>query len=179
MIEYIRYLNIPPVPDNLILNSIEEIEALEPVWPPNFEHPERFLLKKNANKDLEEFLRPYFDFDITAKVHYQIIRSKSPKHIDFNRSRCYNYVINTGGEKVSTNWFNLANSKLLEHIEVIPAQVWHEIKVDVPHAVQGITQERVALTVFEWDPGKAPADILRWHEQGQSVQEISKKLSRI
>jgi hypothetical protein len=176
--EYVRYLNIPTVPDNLLLKTIEQIEALESVWPPNFEHPERFLLKKNADKHLEEFLRPYFDFDITAKVYYQIIRPRSPKHIDFNRSSCYNYIIDTGGEQVSTNWFNLVNSKLLEHKEIIPARVWHKIKVDVPHAVQGIIQDRFALTVFEWDPGKTPADILSWHEQGYSAEEISTKLFR-
>jgi|LauGreSuBDMM15SN_2_FD.fasta_scaffold44986_2 hypothetical protein len=178
MVEYIRYLNIPSVPNNLILDSIEEIEALESVWPQNYEHPERFLLKKNANKDLEEFLRPYFDFDITTKVYYQIIRSRSPKHIDFNRTSCYNYIINTGGEKVSTSWFNLTNSKLLEHKEIIPDRVWHKIQVDVPHVVQGIIQDRFALTVFEWDPGKTPADILSWHEQGYSAEEISRKLIR-
>lgn len=179
MTEYVRYLNIPIVPDNIILKTAEEIEALESVWPSNFEHPERFLLKKNANKDLEEFLRPYFDFDITAKVYYQIIRSRSPRHIDFNRSSCYNYIINTGGQEVSTSWFNLKNIELLEHKEIIPSQVWHKIKVDIPHAVQGITQERFALTVFEWDAGKTPADILSWHEQGYSTEEISRKLSRI
>ena len=176
MSEYIRYLNIPTVPNNMILQTAKEIEALKSPWAYKPDHPDRFLLRKNANKDLEEFLRPYFDFDITDKVYYQIVRSKSPKHIDFNRTSCYNYIINTGGHEVFTCWFNLKNEELLEHKEIIPAQVWHKINVAVPHDVQGMTQERFALTVFEWSPGRSPAEIESLFKQGYSKEKIKRSI---
>ena len=143
----IEYLPIPRVPDHLVIQSFEEYNDLELASPKEVEELNIYSLRKANNIDLEKFLQPHFDFDLTDRVYYQYIGANVPIHIDIGRTFSFNYIINTGGESVSTIWYE-TDEKTILRSEIIPKFVWHKFISDIPHNVVGMVDKRFGLTVF-------------------------------
>jgi len=143
----IEYLPIPRVPEHLVIQSFEECYNLELISPKEIEELDIYSLRRANNKDLEEFLQPYFDFELTNRVYYQYIGANVPIHTDIGRTFSFNYIINTGGDSVSTIWYE-KDEKTILHSEIIPRFVWHKFISDIPHNVVGMVDKRFGLTVF-------------------------------
>lgn len=161
MIEnYLVYLDLPPVPEELI-DPIEDIingrSMLETV--PNTPCPPEsyyYFQVRAASPKLIEWTRDTFKTCALAK--YQIIREGIEIHNDipFGRRVGFNYIIQTGGPRVSTNIYD-ENKKLICS-EIIQPKRWHRLKIDEYHDVTGMVTERIAINItlqnYVWNDPK-------------------------
>jgi hypothetical protein len=134
---------IPKIPDYLVNLTENEIRSIPNKF--NGVKASKYTLH-NATKELEDFLRPYFDND--ANIAFQVITDELPVHKDYGRTSCYNYIIKSGGA-VSTVWYD-DNLKEIDRV-VFPTHVWHNINVEKFHNVVGVDSTRIAISVWTKD----------------------------
>lgn len=146
--KYIKYVNIPTVPEEL-LDSVEHIID---------QKPEVMLVRefgtfqyKTVNSLLDQWVHDTFKINCYAK--YQIIFAGIPIHKDNpafpgDRRIAFNYLLDLGGNNVVTTVYDEDKTTVLQS-EVIPLKTWHSLVVERYHGVDGIssTNPRVALTV--------------------------------
>ena len=140
---YIEYLDLPPIPENLI-ESITDIINKPPkvysVLPSEYD----FFKTKNVNDDLASWLQSIFKYKIYSQ--YQLVYNKLPIHIDKgNRIVAYNYLLDTGGKNVKTVVYNEQYKPL--QIEQIELKRWHRINTGMLHGVHGIEPDRVRVAI--------------------------------
>ncbi len=140
-------LNWPKVPKEFCV--IDENYMIE-----NFQHSHPFLeypfyrQYKCKNNTLTEKLQPLFNFDIKERVFYQIIKKGISTHKDVGRKIIYNYILDTGGSDVHTNFY--AEDKITELFSIkIPSHTWHKMDVSFFHNVVGIEKPRVAISIYQ------------------------------
>lgn len=139
---YFEYLDLPCVPESLLKDIDHVIENHENIFAKkNFTDYKIF----DATSQLKGFTKPLFPFEHVTRV--QILTYHIPIHKDVNRKQAYNYVIDTGGSNVLTNFYN-DNLQLIESICIEP-QRWHRLDTQVYHSVSNLTAMRIALTVHE------------------------------
>lgn len=144
MMKYWRELDLPTIPNNLLLNDVEDILQIDN----NFStHGKEGYTLHNAPVELSEYIQSFFDKPV--KVRYQVITSV-PLHTDLNRSTCFNYLINSGGPSVKTQWWRTENDQPKEMLDeiIFPENKWFELNVSIPHVVKDIKENRVAVTVY-------------------------------
>jgi len=156
MYQYYQIENLPPLPEELVSDVYWSIDNYKNVfYDPNHSWYKVFL----ANDKLQKFTKSILNFQHTALV--QVIQKGLPIHIDFKRSYAFNYIIETGGESATTNFYKNEdfyfdqNNKLIPKFEIfdivekvcIPERTWHKINVTVPHNVTGIETQRIAITI--------------------------------
>jgi len=141
--------DLPLIPENLIL-PVEEILELEnhATWD---NVTEKYTLHR-CQDELSDYLKEMFPESIGFWYHTIVEELPIHKNGDFstfyNRelpSTRLNYIIDSGGENVRTNWYD--NEELIESV-VFPERVWHELEVFVYHNVDNIDEgkRRVAIT---------------------------------
>lgn len=140
---YIEYINLPPVPENLI-ESIPNIINKPPktysAVPSNYD----FFKTRNVNDDLASWLQSIFDFKINAQ--YQLVYDGLPIHIDKgNRIIAYNYLLDTGGENVKTAVYDEKYKPL--QVETLELKRWHRINTGMLHGVHGIDPSKVRIAI--------------------------------
>lgn len=97
---------------------------------------------------LEQMFKPYFSFDLTNRFGYQYIGENMVTHKDQGRVETYNFILDTGGDNVTTVIYDEDKTTIL-HEEVIKPMVWHRLRVDKYHNVLNITRPRFMMMVFE------------------------------
>jgi hypothetical protein len=141
---YLVYLDLPPVPEELIESVDTIINSLpkptNTLVPSNFTYFET----RHVSNTLLEWSHQTFK-DKVQGIKYQIIKPNIPIHKDIGRTVAFNYVIQTGGENSATCFFD-DNKKLLFK-EIVPANHWHRIRTDMYHTVAGINSLRIAISV--------------------------------
>lgn len=137
---------IPPPPQEYLCSSLEQIRlnAYELSYFPGVYGS--FLVKHRMA--IEEALRPYFSFDVTNRFGYQYIGENMVTHKDNGRVETYNFILDTGGDNVTTVIYDEDKTTIL-HEEVIKPNVWHKLRVDKYHNVLNITRPRFMMMVFE------------------------------
>ena len=96
-----KLIQIPTIPEELYSNDINEIKKNGSLW----EGISSSYSTYKCPKNLEKWIQDHFDWPV--KASYQHIHGQIPKHIDFKRNVCYNYIINTGSEQgVYTRWYD-------------------------------------------------------------------------
>lgn len=140
---YYNFLQKPSVPPQLIL-SLSEVLQLENI----FGGESKDYTIHECQEELAEYLK--IIFPEYTKFRYQTLKKGVPIHVDFGRTRAVNYIIDTGGPDVKTIWYNSTpiHDKIPVFDIVLPAKVWHELKVDVLHTVMNIETTRYAITVY-------------------------------
>lgn len=135
---------LPNIPIDLIC-SLPEIETYENVFP-NKEVVETYASYRSPNY-LNNFIQKYFDYPIV--VRYQVIKKDLPIHIDLGEEDMkYNYLITTGGENVTTRFWDSCNDPKKILYEVVTEQAkWHHLNIKVPHQVINVLSPRVSITV--------------------------------
>lgn len=83
--------------------------------------------------------------NIFLSFRYQVIRKGIPKHIDAQRKSILNYIINTGGDNVITKWYD-SNDNVIEQV-IVQEKKWYRMKTDINHTIEGMTSDRLMLTV--------------------------------
>lgn len=141
---YIEYLDYPPIPTHL-LESVAEI-----VNRPNFDPEWTYenYVTKPVSDELDAWVREALDFELERQPLYQVLKNIIPIHKDVDgRPYAYNYLLATGGDKVTTCFYD--DAKKLVHSEVIPAGRWHRLTTQVFHSVVQFDKNsvRIGLTV--------------------------------
>jgi len=133
-------LDLPQIPYDFLLLP-DEIELLTCATPELWEHGYGSFIPEDP--ELEEFLAPYFDGDLT--VRYQMILNDLPAHTDIcEQDWKYNFLYDSGGDDVQTHWW-VAN----EITDTLRAKVheWTKLNVKIEHSVSGISYPRLSITV--------------------------------
>ena len=139
-----RYCSqIPQIPDEIVNLTEDEIRKIPNKF--NGVKATKYSLH-TATKELEDFLRPYFDNDVN--IAFQLITDELPIHKDYGRTNCYNYILKSGGD-VSTVWYN-DDLKEIDRV-TFPTHIWHNINVDKFHNVVGVDSTRIAISVWAKD----------------------------
>jgi hypothetical protein len=100
---------------------------------------------------LVQWILKYFEKDYVVRV--QKIRDDVYPHLDSNRTYVFNYLVETGGDKVLTHFHN-TKKDIIESYQIEPNR-WHRLNVSQIHSVSGVTSDRIAITVFKRDFTKA------------------------
>lgn len=147
MLTYYEELSWPKVPQEFcITDETFMIEQFQPAHPyPDYPYYRQF---KCYNNTLYEKLQPLFDFNIRDRIFYQIVKHGISTHKDTGRKIIYNYLLDTGGDNVYTNFYD--ENKTTEVFSVkIPSQTWHRLDVSYYHNVINIQKPRIAISIYE------------------------------
>lgn len=143
-VEYVRYLNFPPLPEEILkdinwnFNEYKKLQRGNYVWSDSFNQAINSWAQKNICPTM------YFAF--------QIMDSDLAMHKDIGTKVKLNYILDPGGAAVATEFYN-DNQKLVQSVVLEPHR-WHIMKADTFHAVSGIEEGKIrfAITsrIFEW-----------------------------
>ena len=139
---YIVYLDLPPIPDELLYPIIDIINA-PPKPESNIPASYHYFQTRLVSDQLSDWCRDLFKTDCYAQ--YQIVREGIPIHKDVGRNVAFNYIIQSGGNDASTNIYDEDRNLLCS--EIIPTKRWHRLKTDVHHNVTNLSTDRVAVSV--------------------------------
>lgn len=137
------YINFPKLPESLTSEIYASVDDNIPLVELSFEKYKLLVCRK----PIKDFVESIFSKPVYCGV--QTILNNQRVHIDYNRTVVYNYIIEPGGENVTTSFYvDLKKSKKIEGLCIEPLR-WHRLKVFLPHGVEGITSKRIAITVWE------------------------------
>lgn len=142
----LKYLELTPIPDNLIVDIYQTIRNTTPKE--RHSVPEETDAEKynawnsiKASEKLKEFTNSIFNFE--HDVHIFVLSGDLPVHKDNTRDVAYNYVLETGG--ANTN-FHDEEKNLVETYQIETFK-WHELNVKKYHSVQIPEPPRVVVSV--------------------------------
>lgn len=80
------------------------------------------------------------------RIH--VLWSEIKIHSDYARKTALNYVFETGGDNVSTEWYS-SDKTIKLHSEVIPERTWHSFDTETPHGISNImsNKPRIGITI--------------------------------
>jgi hypothetical protein len=150
--------NFASIPEELIL-SIDQVKQLPPVdlvarkdYLSNEIVPDKIIDTPNykvyhVNSELNDYLKTIFNFEF--KSFYHIINNEMVKHIDTGRTLGINYLLNSGGIDVTTEFYDKQDPEQLLGSVVFPERRWYMLNVSLPHAVSAksiVDRFAIALT---------------------------------
>ena len=156
MFNYYKSLDLPKLPDNLIAEVLDSMNNGKNIF---YDKKSIWYKQMVGNEKLQEYTKDLFDFNHLATI--QVIRAGLPIHIDVGRTEAYNYLIDTGGENVTTAFYKKEdfyitenhrtqfigkNIQIVEEI-CIPVSTWHWLDVSMPHTVKNISRQRIAISI--------------------------------
>jgi hypothetical protein len=136
--------NFASIPEELML-SIDQVKQLSPVpliarkdYLTNEIVPDKTIDTPDykvyhVNPELNDYLKTIFNFEF--KAFYHIINNQMVKHIDTGRTLGINYLLNSGGVDVTTEFYDKLNPENLLKSVVFPERQWYMLNVSLPHAV--------------------------------------------
>jgi hypothetical protein len=133
---------LPKIPINL-LNSLEDIEKFKNCYP-NKNYQDTYASYEVPDK-LNLFLKKYFNFSFNAR--YQVIKKRLPIHTDYVIEK-FNYIIEPGGEKVITRWWDSEKNIIQECL--MKTNKWYKLKVNIPHDITEIYSPRISIQIYEF-----------------------------
>lgn len=150
------YLNLPQVPndlENLCLKNIDlidndqrlnELNKLEGIG-----HSITFIPTDVSEWLFHNILKPHFNpipvemmtntmLHVSHYIKHPEGTGVHPTHIDYGRNYAINYIIDPGGDNVTTFWTDTDQITVTKEINIEPRR-WHVIKVNPDwHGVKGI-----------------------------------------
>ena len=144
----IKQVNLPVIPNELIY-SYEQVITLDP-WVLKYEdgrvYDTDFYKVYIANKELCDWIKSVFEEELEY-IEYLVAYKPLPMHKDLERTQAYNYVTETGGNNVQTEFYDFDRTTLLSSTECNPG-TWYFLNVSYPHRVVGeLTSPRVIISV--------------------------------
>jgi hypothetical protein len=141
-------VDIPPVPLDLI-KSLDQIKALPPVvlyQEDGSTYESEWYHVYTCDQELTDWIVKHFPVEVDV-VEYIVSDRAIIMHTDLGRSQAYNYVLDTGGKNILTEFYNDSRDQLVEQVEYATNQ-WYLLNVSVPHMVKGEqTRPRVLISV--------------------------------
>lgn len=150
------YLNLPQVPtvlEDLCLKNIDlidkdqrlnDLNKLEGIghsitYIPNVVRDwlEKFVIKPHFNPIPQEMMTKTM-LHVSHYIKHQEGTGVHPTHIDYGRNYAINYIIEPGGDNVTTFWTKPDRVTITEEVQ-IETRRWHVLKVNPDwHGVKGI-----------------------------------------
>ena len=151
----VEYVNLPKIPDELIIDIYQTIRETEPK--DRHSEPKNTDAEKHnawnsikASTKLKDYIKSLFDFEIDD-VHIFVLSGDLPIHKDNTRDVAYNYVLETGNS--STN-FHDDDKNLIEEHKIEPLK-WHKLNVKNYHSVIINKPPRIVVSVsVYWQSSK-------------------------
>lgn len=145
---YIQYLNLPAVPEAILAKIPTDANSytdFSRIVIPNGRNKDRYRWTDIDNQDLDQWCK----LNICADMYYafQFMIGDSRLHKDIGTLTKINYVIDTGGQDVLTEFFADDETTQLASYK-IQAHRWHIFKSDTYHRVVNVEpgQTRFAIT---------------------------------
>jgi len=132
---YTEYVDLPAVPENLI-------ESADNTLARDLRSKRGSYETRHVSPELLEYLRSIFNADIIAQ--YQFFDINVPIHADTTRVRVYNYILDTGGDNVSTGFYE--NGQLVYSVVFQPRK-WHYVDTLISHGIHGIHPNRRRMSI--------------------------------
>lgn len=137
--DFVKFVNLPSVPRE-ILDSI----------PKNFTEYQpkvnyfTFNWSESHNEELNEWGKKYISPDLYFA--FMIIKGDLLLHKDVGTTVKLNYVINPGGEKVVTRFWDENKKDMLAEYCIEPHR-WHMFKANSYHSVHGIEKNQTRFSI--------------------------------
>jgi hypothetical protein len=131
----INQLDFPQIPEELLLSKQEVEEALTPV---TLYHRDGTVYSApwyhvyTCNDTLSAWIKNLLPFEVQY-VEYIISDQAITLHKDIGRTRALNYILDTGGEQVTTEFFDDDENLLLQ--KVCEPHTWYDLNVGMYHRV--------------------------------------------
>lgn len=143
MNDYYEKIDLPKIPLE-VLDPLDKIltfnDEFKDIWA-NDTFSQTYA-NYTAPQKLHDYIQPLFDFP--AKVNYQVIHKKLPRHKDVGIvGKKYNYIIDTGGD-VYTRWYK--NDTMIFEVKSEPFE-WHTLQIDVEHDITTPSRTRLSVVV--------------------------------
>lgn len=140
---YIQYLNFPPLPDYIVdqLSTDPEHYNVDAVGPSN---PGTYIWTKTHNDQVDAWCKQNICADMFWA--FQIMTADSFMHKDTGTATKINYIIDTGGPDVWTDFYADDQTTLLASYKIEPRR-WHIFKADTFHAVRNVEPGQVRFAV--------------------------------
>lgn len=135
----LTYYNIKKLPEEMISEVHKSLENTN-IYPLKCDHYKACM----GTYTLQNFVQSLFDTDILVLCH--VIYDNLEIHKDVHRTIAYNYIIESGGSLVKTNFYN--DNKELKETYYIEPYKWHSLNVSLYHSVTNIERPRIAITCF-------------------------------
>jgi hypothetical protein len=141
----LQYLNLPQIPKSII----ESLPANRSQYDKKFVYGRgSYVWSDSFNQDMNDWCQQNISKDVF--FGFQIMTSNVPIHRDKGPSVKLVYLIDPGGESVSTKFYNDEYKLTKEY--VIETNRWHLLQVNQLHSVNGIEPEKsrfsIAGTIF-------------------------------
>ena len=141
--KYYRYINLPRIPDEILIQLNF-----------NFDHYESKNISRihdglyTWSDSFNEIINVWCQENICSEMYwgFQIVRGDMMPHIDSTTLIKMNYVIQTGGDGVITEWYADDKTTVVDSVVFTPHQ-WHIIKTDAWHAVRNTTPGQIRFAV--------------------------------
>lgn len=137
---YIQYLNLPLIPQDILDSVPRDFDLYQGHKNEQFK---TYLWSDSHNKELNHWCQANICPDMY--FGFQIITGDMQAHKDTGTLTKIVYLIETGGDAVSTNFFDdqdnlVASYHILKHR-------WHVLKADTKHSVTNIQPGQVRFSV--------------------------------
>lgn len=150
-IDYFDYLDWPTIPNELI-ETIQDILAKPPKSFSRIPSTNKRFQTRYISSHLQQWLDDLFHKRFFAQ--YQVSREGLAIHKDLGpRLAAFNYIIHSGGENVSTCFYD--ENKNFTYSVIIESNRWHRIKTDEYHNVKNLSTDRLSLSLefpdYRWN----------------------------
>jgi len=137
--QYIRYLNLPKIPDDIISSLNKNYEEYKKIT-----HKETYTWTDSFNKEVNEWCQS--NICDTMYWGFQIITGDLFLHKDHGTLTKMNFLIDTGGDDAVTEFYDEDQTTLLDSIIIEPGK-WHVFKADTYHCVKNTDPNRVRFSI--------------------------------
>lgn len=134
---YIQYINLPKVPEDIILDLPKDINLYQTQGNGNYHWTESHNAKLNEWAQKNICREMYFAF--------QLMTGDLPIHKDIGTLTKFVYIIEPGGSTVLTKFWDDEYNLLDEY--VIEKNQWHILKADTNHSVEGIETNKLRWSI--------------------------------
>ena len=137
--QYIRYLNLPAIPNEIIASVNKNFDEYEKVT-----HKETYTWSDSFNKEINDWCRA--NICDTMYWGFQIITGDMFLHKDRGTLTKMNYIIDTGGDQAVTEFYDEDQTTLLDSVIIQPFK-WHVFKADTYHCVKNVDEGKVRFSI--------------------------------
>ena len=100
----------------------------------------------DSNQELKDWVQLNFPVEVEL-VEYIVSDQALPIHIDLGRNSAYNYLIDTGGHNLVTQFYSDDKTTIIDSCEY-QVNRWYQLNVGIPHSVEGTqTHPRFLISV--------------------------------
>lgn len=133
--KYYRFLNLPRIPDNILDQVNWEFDSYERKNPGNGINRDVYVWSDSFNQVINDWCQQ----NICSEMYwgFQIIGGDMKPHIDNTTRIKMNYLVDTGGPDVVTEWYAEDGFTMIDSVVIEPHR-WHILKVDTLHGVKNV-----------------------------------------